>query len=51
MMPFRGNIKNPAYSPMKNHSRGMKIYTLNDSSTDIAWNKEFAVGNRQFGKF
>lgn len=44
IMPFRGNLKNPAYSPMKNHSRGMKMYTLNDSESGFCFEQRICSG-------
>lgn len=35
IVPFKGNLKNPAYFPMKSHSRGMKIYTIAESSSGL----------------
>lgn len=44
MMAFRGNLKNPAYSPMKNHCRGMKIYTLNESCSGYCLDQRICIG-------
>ena len=33
ILPFKGNWKNPSFTPLKAHKRGMKFYCLNDSST------------------